>query len=221
MNMGKYLIGIALLAAVILPAGCGKEKPAPPDADARAAARNMFTLLFDGSRERFLACFTGTPYEIKVVSVMFDFTRSSAEFRDSFIKTYGKAAWETADTSASRDKDIVLKDIAKAQLTLDGDNATMVNTSPGSTRQNPLLLVKVDGVWMVRASSLQPAGDNAAQAVQAMQTMASIMTKYRKAIGKPGIRPEDIKIELRRTFEEQVGGKTSPEPHLFDIDKIK
>jgi hypothetical protein len=50
--------------------------------------------------------------------------------------------------------------------------------------------------------------------------MASLMSKYQKAIGKPGIKPQDILYELKRalTEDEQGPGK---EPHRFDINKIK
>jgi hypothetical protein len=145
------------------------------------------------------------------------------DFRDAFIKTYGKAVWDHSGTGSgdpASQKRLILDEIATSELTIDGDQAVLANKNPRSPDQAPLRLVKLGDGWRVQAFSLRPAGENGDKVLAVMAKLASITIKYQKAIGKPGIKPEDISYELIRESNEQLG-KTTHEPHRFDINKIK
>jgi hypothetical protein len=220
---------VAMLLATIVAGGCNKDESAPPPQasqgpEVRAAAQNVFSLLFDGTRAQFLSCFYGTQPDLNAVGIIFDFNRTSMNFQRDFIKAYGPAAWpasQNGPTDPAAEKKKRIDEIDRSELQIDGDQATLANTTPGSEKQSPLRLVKTGGVWKVQASSLRPAGQNGDKALAAMAKMASLMAKYQKAVGKPGIKPEDITYELGRAANEQVLGKTYTEPHRFDINKIK
>ena len=81
--------------------------------------------------------------------------------------------------------------------------------------------MKLGDIWKVQASSLRPPGEDGDKALAVMAKMASITAKYQKAIGRPGIKPEDIAYEFTRELNELATGKTTNEPHRFDINKIK
>jgi len=218
----------AMVLAMIVAAGCKDETAPPPQnsqaAEVRAAARNVYTLLFEGTKAQFLSCFYGTTSDLNAVGTMFDFNRTSMDYYDAFIKAYGLSAWPSSENGPSdpaSEKKKRIEEIDTGELKIDGNQATLTLTKAGSLKQNPLRLVKTGGSWKVQASSYRPPGENGDKALAVMAKMAPIMAEYQGAIGKPGIKPEDITYELRRAANEQVFGKTYTEPHRFDINKIK
>ena len=59
------------------------------------------------------------------------------------------------------------------------------------------------------------------KATQQIRDLTALVKKYHKAIGHPGIKPEDIDAELGREIVQKLLGITTPAPHRFDIDQIK
>jgi hypothetical protein len=228
------LVSAAALAMIVA-GGCKKDESPPPgntapgsaggaaDSGPRTAAKDMYSRLFEGTRAQFLSCFWGTESDLKSVGTLFDFNRSSLDFREAFIKAYGQAAWPSGRNGPddpAKEQWARLNEIDRSDQTIDGDQATLTNIMRGAEKQNPMELIKTGGTWKVKASSLRPTGPNGDKALAAMAGMASLMVKYQRAVGKPDIKPEDILYELKRALaeEEQGPGK---EPHRFDINKIK
>jgi hypothetical protein len=226
----------AVLLAILVAGGCKKDESPPPpnnaspppasgslDSGPRAAAKNMYSLLFDGTKAQFLSCFWGTEPDLKSVGTLFDFNRSSLDFRNAFIQAYGKAAWPSGRNGPddpAREQQARLNEIERSDLKIDGDQATLTNIMRGAEKQNPMELIKTGGTWKVKASSLRPTGPNGDKALAAMAGMASLMSKYQRAVGKPGIKPEDILYELKRALAEEEQGPSTA-PHRFDINMIK
>jgi hypothetical protein len=53
-----------------------------------------------------------------------------------------------------------------------------------------------------------------------MKDLAGAVRKYQKAIGRPGIKPEDIDAELGRELVRLLKGLESPASHRFDINNL-
>ena len=50
---------------------------------------------------------------------------------------------------------------------------------------------------------------------------AALLKKYQKAIGKQGIKPDDIDVELGKAIMKELAGIEPTKPPRFDIDKLK
>ena len=214
----------AMVLAMIVAGGCKKDEAPSPTADPRGAARNMFSLLYGGTRAQFLSCFDGAESNLKTMGIIFDFNQTKMNFRGAFIKAYGKAAWDRFARGMGdpvSEKQMILDEIARSELKIDGNNATLINKNPGSTKQNPLQLAKFDDSWKILASSFWPSGEDGDKALVVLTNMMAVTAKYQKAIGKPGIKPEDVIYELAREANDMATGMTTKEPHRFDINKIK
>ncbi len=212
----------AVLLAMLVAAGCKKEQAAPPP-DPRAAARNTYSLLYDGTREQYMARLDGTVAELNAAGAMFDFIRANMDFRNAFIHAYGKSAWDEFGTGSSdpaSEKQMLADEIDKSEPRIDGDQATLTCKKPGAAEPSALRLVQFNGGWKVKASCLVPSGENGDKTVAIMPQLTALIAKYRRAIGKPGVRPEDITYELRRESDEMFG-KKHEEPHRFDINKLQ
>ncbi|HUS47378.1 MAG TPA: hypothetical protein VM098_04630 [Phycisphaerae bacterium] len=235
-------IGVALLMG-----GCGNKKESedssrkgtgrgdqprrglelPKATTPLQAGRNMVHAFQSGTREQFLSCVAGTEDEKKLAGAMYDYACATKGFREDFVKAYGEAAWTEFQSEETEDApegpnaslpvipDDMLEEMEKAQVKIDGDKATLTMEQDGA----PLGLIKLGGVWKVDASVL--AGrSNLQWMTEKMSKMAELVRKYRKTIGKPGIKPEDIDYELGRATAKFLMGEEPNEPHRFDIEKL-
>jgi hypothetical protein len=80
--------------------------------------------------------------------------------------------------------------------------------------------VKAGGGWRLDVGRDMPAEAEARKQIRQMKDLADAVRTYRKAIGKPGIRPEGIDAELGRELMKRLKGLESKEPHRFDINKL-
>lgn len=207
--------GVLLLAGASL--ACHKQSPPAntPASDPRAAAIVTFNAYFEGTREQFLATLDGTPQELQVAGICFDYERGSLDFREAFIRTYGASAWggHGPVRTIRQEKEAMLLRLAADTFKISGHTAAF--QSVGFTPQYPMLLIENGGVWKIRAATVRL--DAPTQEV--WKKAAALMTKYRRAIGKPGIAPGDIREELLRAVKGE--SDDSQRPHKFNIDEIQ
>jgi hypothetical protein len=245
--MCAALRSLPLLAGLLLmgPALAGekdKEKDKPPAAKVPATPREALvqalTGLADGDEARALAAIRTTKDEQKeLLRAMMAFNRTGLDFRDAFLKAYGKAAWETFQDPAKAPEDgnttlnlmikaEILPRLNKAEVEVKGDSATA--RMPGDAK--PTKLVMADGGWMLdfEANFLASGsftGQDLAKTAKTLRALAATVQKYQKAIGAKyngkDIGPEDIDAELGRAIVQVLTGQTTDTPHRFDIDKVK
>jgi hypothetical protein len=177
----------------------------------------------DGSDSRLLGCCKAKPDEIKVLRAYVANARAAADFRAAFIKAYGDQAWAAFQDEEHHPEDanatlmlITEKELAEVRASkFDETDATASMQASGHTFR----FVKVKGGWLVDASSFVPDGAEPAKNAEMLQSLAKMVRKHQKAIGRPGIKPEDIDVELGRAIAVEFGLSTN-EPHRFDIDHL-
>ena len=151
------------------------------------------------------------------------FVDAGLNFRDAFIREYGKAGWETfqdpkqgpKDGNAKLNLNVGEESIAKAKkadIKVNGDKATA--QLPGEKK--PLKLVREDGNWLVDLRGALPRSET-----RKMANLAKVIVKYQKAIGHKDISGEDIDAELGRAILKELRGIETGKPHRFEIDSIK
>jgi hypothetical protein len=161
--------------------------------------------------------------ELTTAGNLFNYARANMNFRKAFIQAYGKSVWDKFGLGSSdldSDKRLIFDEIDRSDLKIDGDQATLAYKKPRAAELSSLRLVKFDNGWKVKASSFSPPGEKGDKAVAVLPLLTAIVVKYQRAIGKPGIKPQDITYELSRESDEMFG-KTHIEPHRFDIDNIQ
>ena len=215
--------------------GCkGKQEPSAAMkaavATPRGAANQMIKLLCEGPKEDFLSCFVGTDDERKAPEGEFDFVQAGLAFQKAVLKAYGQDGWKRFQVKNDKeahagldlpDEKFVLSLVPKANLTEEGSEATLVIFREGDFEQLTLKMVKEENVWKIKAISFVPNGAKPDKFAALMQGIAKTISKYQKAIGKPGIKPEDIDVELGREMMGHSFGLSTTRPHRFNIDEIK
>ena len=213
--------------------GCkGRQEPSAAIKSAatpRAAATNMFKAMLDGNKADFLACLVGTENEMKAPQAGFDLVQAEFAFRDAIIKTYGQEGWEKfqgemdANGHTSFDlpdrKDLDL--IEKAELKMEGSSAILTVSVANSHEKLFLTNSKEGKGWKIKAISFIPPGAEPVKLASFIQENTRVYERYRKAIGKHGITPEDIDAEMDRELMAKAFGISTTQPHRFNIDEIK
>jgi len=193
-------------------------KPTTP----QVAIKNLLNAVADGNKDRFMACWAGTPQQVAAMGSMYEAGRASADFRERFIKAYGDKSWddfEHGKNEGARARLLLMDegagDIDKAHCKINGRTAEL--TDPDHPSKS-FTFLKVGDEWRLDASGARPPDPRTF--AELMDSMTASIQKYGKAIGKKGIKPEDINFELGRAMAESMMGVTMKDPHRFDIDNL-
>jgi hypothetical protein len=214
---------IVLMAMVM--AGCSRSKASAP-ATPEALVKRMMEASSRGDKEQLLSCFTGTGEELKAMESVAEFITAALSFRDKFIKTYGEQAWkdfqspEGGPREGNATLDVVteadIREAAKMEILVERNRARF--TPPGETQE--VVAVRTDGGWLIQVSSLLPPNADPESFATMMSVTAAEVSKYEEAIGRQGIKPEDIDAELGRALMKVIVGASTNAPHRFDIDNL-
>lgn len=230
----SMIIRVGTLVVVAALSGCSSEKASAPSgaenaqpvnaATPQAALRAMTEAILKADKGRFTGCLEGTPEQIKAMQSVYDYSHEAVEFREALIKAYGKEGWakfqdSSAAGGASARLDVpddeFLGEIDKGKCEVNGDAATLMVTG-----KPPMALKKTNGAWRIDAAALLPPDAQPAKFAEMMTRMGQVVKQYKKAIGKPGVKPEDLNYELGREICKQMMGVTTTAPHRFEIDKF-
>ena len=221
--MKRLLIRAAGITCVLLAGGVQSSAGEPTDAPREALIEAISSLVKD-SESQMLAYFDATPQERQGLSGLYAFNHAGIAFRGAFIKTYGQQAWadfqdrRKGPPNGNARLDLFgekeMGELRRARIELQGDEAyCRLSNSPHLVR-----MVKAKDRWLVDATSLFPGGTDAKRMGKLLTSAAATVRKYQKAIGHPGITPEDIDAELGRALVKVMAGVTIHAPHRFDID---
>lgn len=220
----------ALTVSLALSA-CGRSKggkePAPTP---REAISKAVGAIIAGDADTTAKSFTGSSDALEMVKAMATFSHALEDFHKPFAVAYGEDAWMkfqdpkhdpgAGDFQFSRMDVSVLKEVEAMKIDERDKEAffTMPGTEPGAAPKGRV--VKVDGGWLMDAESLQQPGVDPAKQAKLFQSLAGMVQKYKRAIGKPGITPDDIDSEMGRALMKELTGFSTKDPHRFDIDKL-
>jgi len=223
--MKCVFIAAATVMCVVLAGGAQSSAGEPSDPP-REALIQAFSSLLKESKSGMLAHFEATPKEREGLAALYAFIQAGVAFRDAFIRAYGQQAWANfqdpqkgagdGDANLELFGEKQIKELRRARIELQGNEAfCQLASVPESLR-----LVKRKGRWLVDATSLFPGNTDPQQMAKMLISVAAAVKKYQKAIGHPGIKPEDIDAELGRAMAKIMLGITVNAPHRFDIDKL-
>jgi len=219
-----------VLAAVCLVAGCGKSAPASgtrPAETAEKAVRAFLQGMKNCDEYAMLACGKADDEDGDAICALAEFGRAAGKFRVAFLKAYGQEAWERfndrAHTPGETNAHLQLLEhsvdemMSGVDLRIQGpDVATF--TVPNETRRSRI--VKVEEGWLVDVRSLLPKQMESAKFAELMNYMADAVGAHQEAIGRPGIRPDDIDVELGRAIMERLLETEFGGPHRYDVDDL-
>jgi hypothetical protein len=222
-----------LLFTTLLVCGCGGDaatqpKPATTPASPREALIQVAEATHAGNEARVLAAVEASETQAEFLRVVTQYVAAVTQFRDTFVEAYGQQAWNDFqdDNKAPEDGNAKFtlsdpqKEIAKIRkLSVDdrGDEAFCQSVDePGET----VRIIKVENGWRVDAGSICPQEEEMQKTVRQFRPMAEIIREYQKAIGRPGINPDDIDAELGRALAKLLTGFESPAPHRFNVNEI-
>ena len=224
--------GLLLIASAAV-WGCGGKPAAGPGVAATAgsprdAVIQLTEAMHEGDEARLMALLEGTDKQKEYMRIRMDFITAGKEFREAFIKAYGRQAWEdfqdeskapidgNATLSVSDPEEKIAR-FREAEIDERGEEAFCENTdTPGEK----IRLIRVEDGWRVDADSLCPDDEKMQGTIKQLGPLAKVIRKYMKAIGHEGIGPEDIDAELGREITTIMTGMELPGPHRFDIDKL-
>jgi len=223
-------IASLLLVTSLAVYGCGgkatEPKPGTTPASPRDACIQFTEALAEGNEAKLLAAVEATEGQKELLRAVVDFAAAVSGFRDAFVKAYGEQAWKDFqdDSKAPKDGNVKLnipdakESVAKIRnLAIEErGNEAFCDSVDGSGEK--VRLIKVKDGWRMDGGSVFPGETEARKVMGQMKDTAEAVRKYQKAIGRPGIKPEDIDVELGREFVRLLKGFESPEPHRFDIN---
>jgi hypothetical protein len=219
-------IASLLLVTSLAVYGCGGEPTTP--ASPRGAYIQVAEALTEGNEARLLAAVEANEWQKEMLRAVMHFTTTLSGFRDAFVKAYGEQAWKdfqddskapkdgNANLSVTDAKEIVAK-IRNLAIEERGDEAFC--DSPDEPGKK-VRFVKVKDGWRVDVGRDLPGETEARKQMGQMRDLAGAVRKYQKAIGRPGIKPEDIDAELGRELARLLKGLESPAPHRFDVNAL-
>jgi hypothetical protein len=82
------------------------------------------------------------------------------------------------------------------------------------------ILIQREKDWRLEGRSLCPSRDALEKTTATIEAWAKDVQRFRKAIGRPGIKPEDVDCELGRAMTKSMTGIDLP-PKRFDINQLK
>ena len=194
--MKTRLIPLTALILAMSMSGC-REASVTPDgsATAKEAIVKFVDALLAGDRDAVMACSVVSDDHVKLVEAVVGFSAAASQFREQFIDTYGRAAWDTFQSPASSGANFQLPErITADQLAVveDGDRATANVPGSGEATQ----LVKRDGEWFIHLDDQLPSGEEADDLADKMSDLADLISRFTSDIGRSGVTPEKIDTEL-------------------------
>jgi len=159
-----------------------------------------------------------------------EFLKASADFKEAFIKAYGQEAWVTFQDPAKGPTD------GNATLTIadPSEHLARVQTAPIDERgteatcevpekngpPKKIRMINTPSGWQVDGGSMCPDEATMSETAPKAKRLAEVIRKYQRAIGRPGIKPEDIDAELGKAIAQVLTGVNPPGPRRFDIDNL-
>ena len=206
------------------------KTPATP----RAALLQAIEGLLTGNDEQLFQVVKADDKQKELLRAITQYEKNVQAFKDAFVKAYDAAAW-TRFTDPANDPgmgegkaNLPIHDLKEEQEAI--NKAMLVEEKKGQEawceytdkrgKATRLTTVKEGDVWRVEAAGLLPPGDPEQQ-LKKYRTLAALVKKYQKAIGKPGIKPDDIDVELGKAAQKELLDIRSSKEPRFDIDKIK
>ncbi|MBC8872530.1 MAG: hypothetical protein H8E44_24110 [Planctomycetes bacterium] len=215
--------GIGLLLFVLMPARSNDGPSSPREALIRYAE-----VLHDGDESRLFAALQATEAQKDFMRANMQFLTAKNAFRDAFTTAYGQQAWDDFqdDSKGPKDGNAKITTTDSDEIVARWRNATidergheaLCKDSAGA--EKAVRLIKVDGAWRVDASSVCPRTQQMRKMIEEIKPVTVLLRKYEKAIGREGIKPEDIDAELGRAIMKVLKGVETPAPHRFDIDRL-
>jgi len=159
----------------------------------------------DANKADFVQCFRcSSEGERRLAENQFDFVLAIYELYDALVSSYGKDAvsefreaksangWTENYGVFPRDTDWV----ADAQIVPDGDKASVTWTLDIGSEQT-MMMLREDGVWRIdmRASL---GGVDAGQMAPIYKAWEQAIRRALNVVGKEGIGPADVKLELTK-----------------------
>jgi hypothetical protein len=235
--------GLALLSALLLALtaalpseGARRDEPKKTfktPATPKDAMLQVMEGMYAGNDEQVLKAVKADDKQKAFVRAVVLFVKNADDFRADFVKSYGKEKWDRFNDPnidpGNGDGNATLtipelkeqrEQVEKATIDIKGAeaNAEMTDKAGKKTKWK---LVKVEDGWVVDAASLMEGVADVDMTTKQLTNLANLVKLYRKAIGKPGINPDDIDVELGRAIVKELLGIESNKPHRFDITKIK
>lgn len=187
-----------------------------------------FQALHEGDEAKLFAAVEATEPQKEFFRTFIQFSSAVRDFRDAFVKTYGDQAWRDFqdDNKAPKDGNAKLtindpqEQIAKTQkLQFEerGDEAFCPSIDGSGTK---VRFIRVKDGWRIEGRSNTPPEEGMKQTLVQIRQLTEALRKYQKAIGKPGIKGEDIDAELGREIVKILRNVETNTPHRFDINKL-
>jgi hypothetical protein len=215
-SKGPALVDVKTLTSV-------RPQPSDTPKEAVAAFMNAFKA---SDPKQLMATATGDAQQKRNMAKFARYLQATVLFRDDFVAEYGQKAWQRFNSpthspgkaNATLTLNIPDDDILdNLQIDIQGDRAIV--KAPGEPQ--PMILRKIKGGWIVDMETLEPAGGQSLDAsMELMNQLAPIIVKYRKAIGKEGITPDDIDYELGREMAPVLTGMELPVESRFRIEDL-
>jgi hypothetical protein len=169
-NTGTKTIAVLLTASLMLVVGCGAPEAKTP----KDAAMNFVKSIHNSDKALFLASVDIEDTEL--AEAMFDTMAPMIDFAKAFEAEYGKDKME----GMSMDDIPTVDDVEKMEIKEDGDKAT--GTLAG--KDDPIQLIKKDGVWKVDMSKDMPSAKERDQVLKMAKGMGDAVEKAKERIGK-------------------------------------
>ncbi len=203
--MKRAMLWLVVVSALALAGGCGKDKngesesrsrskPLPEADTPKQVVTNMHTALRNGNKDALVACFDAAPEEKELLEAAADFILEVKAFQDAMVDAYGRESVEgdNEELVAMFQSDWV----DKMTFEITGDTATATHPD----EDEPLELVRKDGVWKVKVDKLQVGAEDEnedpAEAIKMMEGMVKIYRETRPNVGAEGYTAERVKEEL-------------------------
>lgn len=165
------------------------------------------------------------------ISLMDSFEAIDA-FKKKFIGTYGEEAWATfqaplSDDQKRPDMNLTMPDLDEIQRESSGWEANDTNQGVFDSLPRVALPFKqVEDGWVIDGTKVFPDEETLVGFTETQRKLTSFIEGYMKAIGHPGISPEDIDYQMGKDLmivlmgrELKVGGE-SPNPDRFKLDEL-
>jgi hypothetical protein len=232
LTCGK-LLGVCMVFSTSIPIyGCGGKVSGPSvmalPSSPRDAYIQFIEALTEGNEAKLLDAVDANEPQREFLFGLMDFSTAASRFRRVFVKAYGEQAWKDFQDDSKAPKEghakLGISDAKEKvdkirELTMEErGNEAFCDTVDEPGKKVRFLKVK-DG-WRMDVGSVTPEETEMRKLTGRMKELAGAVRKFEKAIGRLGIKPEDINAELGREFVKILTGIESPAPHRFDINKI-
>ena len=191
----------------------------------RDALIQFLEAMHEGDESKLFAALQATEAQKDFMRVTMELHTTVSDFRDAFTTAYGQQAWNDFQDDSKGPKDGNAKlpttdsdggVVRWRNAAIDERGAEAICENLGTVRR----IVKVGGAWRVDAFSVCPTAKEMRRIIDEIKPVTVVIQKYRKAIGREGIKPEDIDAELGRAMVEVRRGLETPAPHRFDVDEL-